>query len=321
MCFTNNIGGESMATQKLMCSCCGKAQAISQFYKSESLFNAATGKLTVCKMCLQTEYKKDPENLTHVQNILRMIDRPFIYDIWIASIDEAKTKAKNGDANVFGVYMKNIGMKDFISKNWSDSEYDFEEEQEHTKKMLLAKSDENVTQEDIDEFIQFWGRGLSIEDYLWLQNEYIDFTNRYECDSKGMELLINQICLTMLDIRKRRENGEKVDQQQKTLQDLLGSSNLKPVQESGASGVEQETFGTLIKKYENERPIPEPEPRWKDPDKIGKYIKVFFLGHLSRMLGIKNDYSNEYWDEMKKHTVEEPVDEEDDEVNENGLIQ
>lgn len=39
------------------------------------------------------------------------------------------------------------------------------------------------------------------------------------------------------------------------------------------------------------------------------------------MLGIKNDYSNEYWDEMKKHTVEEPVDEEDDEVNENGLIQ
>lgn len=81
MCFTNNIGGESMATQKLMCSCCGKAHAISQFYKSESLFNAATGKLTVCKMCLQTEYKKDPENLTHVQNILRMIDRPFIYDI------------------------------------------------------------------------------------------------------------------------------------------------------------------------------------------------------------------------------------------------
>lgn len=83
-----------MATQKLMCSCCGKAQAISQFYKSESLFNAATGKLTVCKMCLQTEYKKDPENLTHVQNILRMIDRPFIYDIWIASIDEAKQKLR-----------------------------------------------------------------------------------------------------------------------------------------------------------------------------------------------------------------------------------
>lgn len=137
--FNLSIGGELMATQKIMCSCCGKVQAPTQFYKSESLFNAATGKLTVCKTCLQTEYKKDPENLKHVQSILRMIDRPFIYDIWTASIDEAKTKSKNGDANVFGVYMKNIGMKDFIAKNWSDSEYDFEDDQEHTTKMPPLK--------------------------------------------------------------------------------------------------------------------------------------------------------------------------------------
>lgn len=206
-------------------------------------------------------------------------------------------------------------MKDYKSKTWADSEFDFEEEQEYTTQLLLAKSTEDISKEDIDELMQFWGRGLDVEDYIWLQNEYIDFTNRYECDSKGMELLINEICLTRLDIRKRRENGEKVDQQQKTLQDLLGSSNLKPVQETGASGVEQESFGTLIKKYENERPIPEPEPRWKDPDKIGKYIKVFFLGHLSRMLGLKNQYSEEYWEEMNKHTVEEPVAEEEDREN------
>ncbi|MDR4910638.1 MULTISPECIES: hypothetical protein [Bacillus] len=303
-----------MSAEKIKCSCCGKEQNANQYYISESPFNSATGKLSVCKSCLQNEFQKDKDNLKNVQNILRMIDRPFVYDLWVSAVNESESKKKSA-GNVLGTYMKNIGMKDYKSKTWADSEFDFEEEQEYTTQLLLAKSTEDISKDDIDELMEFWGRGLDVEDYIWLQNEYIDFTNRYECDSKGMELLINEICLTRLDIRKRRENGEKVDQQQKTLQDLLGSSNLKPVQETGASGVEQESFGTLIKKYENERPIPEPEPRWKDPDKIGKYIKVFFLGHLSRMLGLKNQYSEEYWEEMNKHTVEEPVAEEEDREN------
>jgi len=235
----------------------------------------------------------------------------------MSSQEEAKLKSKGNQLNVFGTYMKNIGMKDFISKNWSDSEYDMEEQDEYTKQLLLSKSDSDISEQDIQELIHFWGRGLDYEDYVWLQNEYVDFTNRYECDSKGMELLISQICMTMLDIRKRRENGEKVDQQQKTLQDLLGSSNLKPVQETGANGAEQETFGTLLKKYENDRPVPEPEERWRDPDKISKYIKVFFLGHLSRMLGVNNKYSDEYWEEIDQLTVNEPT--EEDEENSDGL--
>ncbi|MDM5298093.1 hypothetical protein QUF51_07970 [Bacillus pumilus] len=306
-----------MAVSKLTCTCCGKEQSAIQFYKSESPFNKNSGKISVCKSCLQEEFKKAPEDIKHVQSIFRMIDRPFIYDIWMSSREEAKLKSKGNQLNVFGTYMKNIGMKDFISKNWSDSEYDLEEQDEHTKQLLLSKSDSDISEQDIQELIHFWGRGLDYEDYVWLQNEYVDFTNRYECDSKGMELLISQICMTMLDIRKRRENGEKVDQQQKTLQDLLGSSNLKPVQETGANGAEQETFGTLLKKYENERPVPEPEERWRDPDKISKYIKVFFLGHLSRMLGVNNKYSDEYWEEIDQLTVNEPT--EEDEENSDGL--
>lgn len=33
------------------------------------------------------------------------------------------------------------------------------------------------------------------------------------------------------------------------------------------------------------------------------------------MLGLKNQYSEEYWEEMNKHTVEEPVAEEEDREN------
>ena len=44
--------------------------------------------------------------------------------------------------------------------------------------------------------------------------------------------------------------------------------------------------------FENEDPIPEVNPEWKDVDGIVKLFNIYFLGHLSKMLGIKNRYSN-----------------------------
>ena len=50
------------------------------------------------------------------------------------------------------------------------------------------------------------------------------------------------------------------------------------------------TFGQLIDKWEQEKPIPEPDEEFKDVDKIGLYIDVFFKGHLSKMMGLKNAF-------------------------------
>ena len=66
------------------------------------------------------------------------------------------------------------------------------------------------------------------------------------------------------------------------------------------------TFGTLIKKWEDEHPIPEPAPEWKDVDGIRKYINTWFLGHLCKMFRIENDVTAEYDEELAKYTVEVP---------------
>ena len=52
----------------------------------------------------------------------------------------------------------------------------------------------------------------------------------------------------------------------------------------------------------------------KDVDKIGWYIDVFFKGHLSKMMGLKNSYSKMYEDEMAKYKVDKPEYENDDEA-------
>ena len=74
-------------------------------------------------------------------------------------------------------------------------------------------------------------------------------------------------------------------------------------QETGANATEQATFGTLIKKWENEEPIPDPLPEWKEKD-IFEYVKIWFLRHLSKMLNLNNPYQEDYEKELKEYEVE-----------------
>lgn len=302
-----------MVKDRQICTCCGKERFLYDFYASSSPFHSQTGKLHVCKQCVWDFVNEKSDNIDVVKNALRMLDKPYLIDLWKSSIQEAEKANKD----IFKIYIKNLGMKQYRELTWADSD-NVKDSKSNTSSIQVIE-EKNLSNDELNYLSSFWGRGYELDDLIWLQSEYEDWTNRYECDSKGMETLIQEICKQQLDINTRRSNGEKVDQQLKTLQDLLGSSNLKPVQETGANAVEQESFGTLLKKYENERPVPEPDAKWKDVDKISKYIKVFFLGHLARMLGIKNDYADEYWEEINDLTVEEPAHEEDEDVD-HGIL-
>ena len=287
---------------KIVCSDCTKEKKVGDFYISYSPFHKGTGRLHVCKACLM-KYISDKESLI---NSLRMIDKPFIDQLFTSSMEESNKTNKS----VWSLYMKNVSMGQYKECNWNDSEFEGHvkvniQEVIDQENLLSEVQDEMFTldKEELRYLVGFWGKGFDIESYIWLQQEYEDWVNRYECDSKGMENLIKEICKHQLDINNRRANNEKVDQQLKTLQDLLGSSNLKPVQETGANAVEQETFGTLIRKFEKEKPIPEPDPQWKDVDSIGKYIRTFFFGHMAKAIGAENKYQEEYDEELGRYTV------------------
>ena len=91
----------------------------------------------------------------------------------------------------------------------------------------------------------------------------------------------------------------------------MGSMALKPNQNNSNALTEAKTFGQLIQKWEDEKPIPEPEGDFKDVDKIGLYLDVFFKGHMSRMMNLKNAFSSIYDRFMKKYTVSKPQYDED----------
>ena len=156
------------------------------------------------------------------------------------------------------------------------------------------------------EIKKLFGLGFSEMDYLYLQDQYDDWRARTQVDSKSQETYVMQICLQLLDIDKDRKAGKDVTSKLKTLDTLMNSAKLQPKQNVNNAATDSLTMGQLIEKWEQEKPIPEPDPEFKDVNGIGRLIRVYFAGHLARALGLKNSYSEEYEEEMKKYTVESP---------------
>ncbi|WP_368900843.1 hypothetical protein [Oceanobacillus oncorhynchi] len=255
-----------------------------------------------CKDCMKDFH--DENNVATIKELMRLVDKPYMHETY--------QKAKKDKRETLGAYLTLINFN-HKHATYADSVFENGDKQgvreTHNGEVERGYRPEDVedvqfTKEEMEDLVDFWGRGYSKEDYEYLQKEYERLTNAYQTDSSyAMEVLFQEAAQVRLSIQKNRENGKPVDKELKTFQDLLGSANIKPNQETGANSVEQNTFGNLIKMWENERPISEPKEEWKDVDDIGKYIKVFFLGHLLRMLGKENPYKDLYDEETGKFTV------------------
>lgn len=260
---------------------CERSLVLSRFYSTSSPF-FLDGKIHICRDCVFDIIEEDFEGF---QSLMKLIDKPIYEDLY---------------DNDVGDYVRQMNsLPQYRSVRYEDSTL-FSESKSIEYKTRARPLE--LSEEDMRDSEDFWGIGKPEEHYIWLNAEFADYLSRYEVDSKTLEDLITEICLTRLDIRLRRESNHDVDKQIKTLNDLMGSANLKPSQETGNQSVEQETFGTLIRKWEDTRPIQD-DSEWRKNDDIGKYLKTWFTGHLMRMFNIENEDEKEYYKEISKYTV------------------
>jgi hypothetical protein len=179
----------------------------------------------------------------------------------------------------------------------------------------VVKSSEGIveTADEDDDFIvtrdmiRAWGAGFTKEQYRYLEEEYADWIAKNVCNTKSQEEIYRNIVLAQLDIRTARERGGKVSDAQKALQDLMNSANVLPKQTADNIIADTQTFGTLLKKFEETDPIPEPDERWKDVDGIRKYMNTWFRGGLAKALKVGAVDNVRLYDEaveeMEKYTV------------------
>lgn len=301
-------------TTKAKCTCfyCGKEYVDTNYYNSNSEFYSNVGKIPYCKQCIEKFYQQYYEKYTNegcltpekkaVQRLCMVFDIYYKEDVFNSAMN--KIKSSNMNISPMAQYMKTIQLSQYNRKKETYENTISEAEQESFAMASISNmSDETTVDQKI---IDFFGNGFTDEDYKYLNKEYKDWTARHECNTKAQEEVFKDICFNRLQNLKALRKGEDTKDITASFQKMLDAGKLQPKQNAGDTTADNQTFGTLIDKWENERPLPEIDEELKDVDKIGFYVDTFFRGHTCRMLNVKNAFSNLYSSMMKKFTVNKP---------------
>lgn len=302
---------------KYECHCCKGKYAESNYYTSFSKFFNENGKIPYCKQCIEKFYQyyfdiyTNEGCLTPERNAIKRVCMAL--DIYYSekNFTTAMNKVKESDSDLspMGIYMRTIFFVQYKDKTYDNTEIEEGKKRaEDERKALVVNSLAGESGEIIvdPKTVKFFGSGFTDEDYDFLQEQYSDWTARHECNTKAQEEVFKRLCFKQLEILKATRRGDDTKNLDATFQNLLDTAKLQPKQNVGDTTADNQTFGTLIDKWENERPLPEIDEELKDVDRIGLYVDVFLRGHLSKMMGLKNGLSNLYTKFMKKYTVEKP---------------
>lgn len=307
---------------RLTCSRCGRQIDIIDLYKTTSPFYDTYKKIPFCKDCLDDlyqeyydKYSKQGYNMPErkaVERICMALDIYFKESLFQTAMSQYE---KTPETPLIMLYIRTARVGRNYQRTYDDTIKDrFEVSKEEKEIKSIYDEDDEDFDIRVKEGQKIFGQGYERSDYIFLYDQYSDWTARHECGTKSQEELFKNICLTQLSLNKAQKtnNVSEIKQLNDAYIKLLDSAKLQPKQNAGDTTADNQTLGTLIDKWENTRPIPEVDEELKDVDKIGKYISVFFFGHLCKMIGVDNDYANEYEEYMKTYTVEKPEYTEDD---------
>lgn len=301
----DSIVNDSIRKRKyLLCHRCGKYKTFESFYVHP---DNVTGKAPYCKSCCQAlveqslDGKSDmKETKEGVKTVLFLLDAPFLNDLYDSCVKAATNPDRpNGKTSPFSYYISMIRSLDqYKGLRWRDSQFGDGEE----KSAEVISEETKANMRKLKAARKRFGN-MPDEDLLFLENEYEDWVGRYICQTKADEALFEMLCLNRLDAAKARRASKPTKDLDKSFQEMLSTLNISPKQNTGDVVSDAQTFGTLIKKWEDTRPIPEPDEDFKDVDNIGLYIDSFYRGHMSKMLGLNNTFADLYEKVMSKYTV------------------
>ncbi len=318
----------ALSNQKWYCSRCGTAFSRQKGYfpVSHSPMYRSSGYLPWCNDCVEEMYDYYRERLGDKAAMRRMCMKLDLY--WDDAIYEMVERTVGVQSRIRN-YIGKTNINRYIDKTFDDTiaREDAEESKRsryETDMVAFADdgpdSDTADAEEIPDEVRLFWGSGYTPKMYEELEERRHYWLGKYPKDfvpDVGTETLIRQICGLEVDIARDRAAGRSVEKNVKALNDLLGSANLKPVQQKDMmvdTDLENMPLGVGIQKWENYRPLPTTPEGLRDQSGIIRNVTTWFLGHACKMVGLKNSYCQMYEDAIAKYRVEFPeyAEEDDD---------
>ena len=284
-----------MAKSKKICTACGEEKAPNAgFYLSRSkLYKFNDGRMPICKECLSKLFKelqaKYSDEVKALYHLCMLFDIYFDKDLVAKSSNMEKFSS---DDNLLKSYMKNVN---------SLNQYKFKDSMSSDcivlDDSLIKKEKENIEEDNVVEEVSFqvdnkmktrWGASLPVEDYMFLENKYKEFTDVYECRTPAQRLIFEQIakCLLRGEKALKKDNDVAFEKMNNMVSKLMTDGNIKPIQEASVAEDDTATWGKWINLIEQERPIGEPCEQFKDVDKISTYITKWFTRQMQRVFDL-----------------------------------
>lgn len=322
------VSNEPVSTAKFQCYRCGmQFGARRKFFPvSHSPLYRGTSYLPFCSECVDKMYDDYVNELGDQRAAMkRMCMKLDLY--WCDALYDMAEKSAVSHSRV-RTYIAKSNLAKYIDKTYDDTIREEDRAEASNRLQLTTQVDDGDLQDlDADQEVEvdiaddiktFWGPGYTPKMYLELEDRRKFWEQKFPegyTFGMGEEALLRQICSLEIDINHDRAAGKSVDKPVNTLNSLLGSLNIKPVQkkEDIDASVANTPLGVWLYKYENKRPLPEIDEELKDVNGLKKYIFTW-MGHLCKMLGKKNGYTRLYEEEIERLRVAKPeYQDEDDE--------
>ncbi len=281
-----------MATSRKRCTACGedKRPAIDFYLSRSKLYKFNDGRMPICKECLSSLFKE--LNAKYSDEVKALYHLCMLFDIYFDRDLVEKSSANNNfsdEDNLLKSYMKNVNsLNQYKFKDSMSSDCIILDDNLLENKKEEVEINNKTLFEVTDKMEVRWGASLPIEDYMFLESKYKEFTDVYECRTPAQRLIFEQIakCLLRGEKALKKDNDVAFEKMNNMVSKLMTDGNIKPIQEASVAEDDTATWGKWINLIEQERPIGEPCEQFKDVDKISTYITKWFTRQMQRVFDL-----------------------------------
>lgn len=207
--------------------------------------------------------------------------------------------AVNTRTSLFGKYYQILQN---IYRNSEDFDLTFDVYKNDRPEGYEDKSTDKPVTEVLDELYsnklsmleKKWGKELDDEDYQFLESEYSSWAKTKDTDDKATDILIKEICLHQLNMKKSREDGDGIKKSDvDILTTLMDKCNVTPDrQKENSSNKSANAYGSWVKEIETLSPAEwvENKKMFKDVEGIDQYVKMTYDRAVKNYIGMQRDF-------------------------------
>lgn len=291
-----------MALTKIICSKCGKEKSEREFLFSSSELYKNNNKIPICKECLNIRFK----TIYNAYNgDLKLALQHFCLNFDIYFDEEVFNDMSNIKLHNFVIeYLKKIN-RNKVNKNRSSLDnliYIYSTEKcvdERTE--FIDNTTLKNTFEITNNMLKRWGKNkFTNEELEILEYKYEELISEYPSEKYQEREIIKDICQIEIQMDRAYKNGDHnaYAKFQNIKSEKMAELNVIPSKQKQYDEDKSMTLGQMIKRFEEEEPIPDITDEFNDVDRIQFNINRYFTKPMRKALGI----------DKSKYTVEDELD-------------